>query len=48
MVATKYQKHVEENKKLDPKILEYNKDDVKVLSHTIERLRSGKLNIMRI
>lgn len=48
MVALSYQRHVEENKPLDPKILKYNQDDVKVLSHLIDKLTSGKFDIKKI
>lgn len=44
MVALGYQKHVEENKPLDPKILDYNEDDVKALPHMIDKLTSLNTN----
>ncbi len=48
MVALNYQKHVEENKPLDPKILEYNEDDVRALPHMIDKLTSGKFSISKV
>jgi len=40
-VALSYQRHIEENKPLDPKIVEYNKDDVRVLPHMIKKLANN-------
>jgi uncharacterized protein YprB with RNaseH-like and TPR domain len=48
MVALGYHRHVEENEPLDPKILEYNEDDVKVLPHMIDKLTSGKFSINKV
>jgi Icc-related predicted phosphoesterase len=45
MVALSYQRHVEENKPLDPKILKYNGDDVRVLPYMIDKLTSGEFSI---
>jgi len=44
-VALEYQRHVEENKPLDPKVLEYNKDDVKALAFIVGKVTEGKFKI---
>jgi len=40
IVALRYHKHVEDGSPLDPKILEYNQDDVKALPFIIEKLKN--------
>jgi predicted RecB family nuclease len=37
-VAEQYHRHVEEDIELDPRVLEYNRDDVKVLEHICDHL----------
>jgi len=45
LVALEYQRHVEENRPLDPRVLEYNEDDVKVLPFMIEKLTKCEFEI---
>lgn len=47
-VALSYHRHIEENKPLDPKILEYNQDDVRVLPHMIRKLTNIKSRTEKI
>lgn len=47
-VAMSYHRHIEENKPLDPKILEYNQDDVRVVPHMIEKIRNSEFRTERI
>jgi len=37
-VANEYAKHLRERRPLDPTVLEYNEDDVRVLAHIVKRL----------
>jgi predicted RecB family nuclease len=42
-VAEHYHRHVEEGIELDPRVLEYNRDDVKVLEYICDQLRGRAL-----
>jgi len=44
-VALEYQQHVNEQKRLDPKVLEYNEDDVRVLAFIVEKITKCKLEV---
>ena len=46
-VALEYQQHVEEKKTLNPKVFEYNEDDVKALPFIIEKVTKGKFKVER-
>lgn len=47
-VALSYHRHIEENTPLDPKILEYNQDDVRVLPHMIKKLTNSGFRTEKI
>jgi hypothetical protein len=41
LVALEYQRHVSKKKRLDPKVFEYNEDDVRSLPFIIEKVNDG-------
>jgi len=47
-IALEYQRHIEEKKRIDPKVFEYNEDDVKALPFMIEMISKGEIRIERI
>jgi len=46
-VALEYQSHLKEKRKLDSRVLEYNKDDVSILPYIIEKIESDGYQIKR-
>ena len=46
-VALEYQQHVNEKRPLDPKVLEYNEDDVKVLAFIVEKVIKGEFEVQK-
>ena len=47
-VAERYHTHVNENKPIDPKVFEYNEDDVRAMPFMIEQITKGDLGIERV
>jgi len=45
LVALQYQQHVNERKTLDPRVFDYNEDDVKAVQFILKRMVNGELDV---